>query len=59
VKRLVAAAPRTKILVGRWAPPSLADEQTKPIVESGAAYVSSTLLEAREHLYQLLPMRSR
>ena len=59
VKRLVAAVPKSKILVGRWAPPSLADAQTKPIVGAGAAYVSSTLLEAREHLYQLLPMFSR
>jgi hypothetical protein len=59
VKRLVAAVPEAKILVGRWAPPSLADEQTKPIVGAGAVYVSSTLLEAREQLYQLLPMLSR
>jgi predicted PurR-regulated permease PerM len=59
VKRLVAAVPEAKILVGRWAPPSLADEQTKPIAGAGAVYVSSTLLEAREQLYQLLPMLSR
>jgi hypothetical protein len=59
VKRLAAAAPQAKILVGRWAPPSLADEQTKPIVESGATYVSSTLLEAREQLHQILPVLSR
>ena len=59
VKRLAAAAPRAKILVGRWAPPSLADQETKPIVESGATFVSSTLLEAREQLHQILPMLSR
>jgi hypothetical protein len=59
VKRLAAGAPRAKILVGRWAPPSLADQETKPIVESGATYVSSTLLEAREQLYQILPLLSR
>ena len=55
MKRLVAAVPEAKILLGRWAPPSLTDEQTKPIVGAGAVYVSSTLLEAREQLYQLLP----
>lgn len=59
VKRLLAAVPDTRILVGRWAPPSLADEQTEPIVGAGAAYVSSSLLEAREQLYQLVPMLSR
>jgi len=59
VKRLAAAAPGAKILVGRWAPPSLADQETKPIVESGATFVSSTLLEAREQLQQILPMLSR
>jgi hypothetical protein len=48
--RLALEMSEAKILVGRWAPPSLADEQTKPIVGAGAVYVSSTLLEAREQL---------
>ena len=38
---------------------SLADAQTEPIAGAGAVYVSCTLLEAREQLYQLLPMLSR
>jgi hypothetical protein len=59
VKRLVAAVPEAKILLGRWAPPSLTDEQTKPIVGAGAVSVSSTLLEAREQLHQILPVLSR
>ena len=59
VKRLRAAVPNAKIIVGRWAPPSLADEQPEPILGAGAAYVSTSLLETREQLYQLVPMVSR
>ncbi len=59
VKRLRAAVPNAKIVVGRWAPPSLADEPTEPILGAGAAYVSASLLETRERLYQLMPMLSR
>src|SRR6185369_11194624 len=50
VKRLRAAVPDAKIIVGRWAPPSLADEQPNLILAAGAAYVSTTLLETREQL---------
>jgi hypothetical protein len=59
VKRLRAAVPDAKIVVGRWAPLSLADEHTEPILGAGAAYVSTSLLETREQLYQLMPMLSR
>jgi predicted PurR-regulated permease PerM len=59
VKRLRAAVPTAKIIVGRWAPLSLADEHTAPILGAGAAYVSTSLLETREQLYQLMPMLSR
>jgi predicted PurR-regulated permease PerM len=58
VKRLRAAVPDAKIIVGRWAPPSLADEQPKPILAAGAAYVSTTLLETREQLCELLAIPS-
>jgi len=44
--------------VGRWAPPSLADEQPKLILAAGAAYVSTTLEETREQLRQLLAIPS-
>ena len=54
VKRLRAAAPDLKILVGRWAPPSLADENVEALREAGANYVGSTLLETRAELYRVL-----
>ena len=59
VKRLRAAVPDAKIIVGRWAPPSLADEQPKLILAAGAAYVSTTLEETREQLRQLLAIPSQ
>jgi hypothetical protein len=59
VRRLRAAVPDARIVVGRWAPPSMADEQAEPILAAGAAYVSATLVETREQLHQLIPMLSR
>jgi predicted PurR-regulated permease PerM len=59
VKRLRAAVPDAKIIVGRWAPPSMADDLPEPILAAGAARVSTSLLETREQLYQLVPMLSR
>jgi hypothetical protein len=59
VKRLRAAVPDAKIVVGRWAPPSLADEHAVPLIEAGAAYVGATLLETRDQLYQLVPLLAR
>jgi hypothetical protein len=50
VKRLRAALPEVKILVGRWAPPALADESTQVLRETGANHVGSTLVETREYL---------
>jgi hypothetical protein len=50
VKRLRAALPEVRILVGRWAPPALADESTQLLRESGANHVGSTLAETREYL---------
>jgi predicted PurR-regulated permease PerM len=58
VKRLRAAVPDAKIIVGRWAPPSLADEQPQLILAAGAAYVSTTLEETREQLRELLAIPS-
>jgi hypothetical protein len=46
VKRLRAALPDLQILVGRWAPPALADESTT-VAETGANLVVSTLSETR------------
>jgi hypothetical protein len=50
VKRLHAADPDLRILVGRWAPPGLADESTQLLREAGATLVASTLTETRTFL---------
>jgi predicted PurR-regulated permease PerM len=54
VKRLRAALPEVRILVGRWAPPALADESTQLLRETGANHVGSTLVETREYLGSLV-----
>ena len=43
VKRLRAALPDLKLIVGRWAPAALADETTEPLLEAGAAQVAASL----------------
>ena len=50
VKRLRAALPDVRILVGRWAPPALADESTQVLRDTGADLVASTLLETPDLL---------
>jgi hypothetical protein len=50
VKRLRAAVPEVRILVGRWAPPALADESTQVLRETGANHVGATLMETRDYL---------
>ncbi len=50
VKRLHAALPDVRILVGRWSPPLLADENSQLLREAGATLVSSTLAETRDYL---------
>ncbi len=50
VKRLRAALPDVRILVGRWGPPELADESTQVLRDTGANLVASTLLETRTYL---------
>ena len=50
VKRLRAALPEVRILVGRWAPPALADESTQVLRDAGANLVASTLVETRAYL---------
>jgi predicted PurR-regulated permease PerM len=54
VKRLHAALPDVRILVGRWAPPALADESTQVLRDTGANLVASTLIEARTYLAGLV-----
>lgn len=53
VKRLRAACPEATILVGRWAPESLADDRTRALLEAGANYVHSSLSATRDQLCQL------
>ena len=50
VKRLHAALPDVRILVGRWGPPALADESTQVVRDAGADLVASTLAETRIYL---------
>ncbi|MBA3948429.1 MAG: AI-2E family transporter [Acidobacteria bacterium] len=50
VKRLRAAAPELHIVVGRWAPPELADDNTQQLREAGANFVASTLLDTAAYL---------
>jgi len=50
VKRLHAALPEVRIVVGRWSPASLADESTQALRDAGAVLVASTLTETRDYL---------
>ena len=54
VKRLHAALPEVRILVGRWGPPTLADDSTQVLRDTGANLVASTLLETRTYLAGLV-----
>ena len=50
VKRLHAALPDLRILVGRWGPPALADESTQNLRDAGATLVATTLAETVTYL---------
>ena len=50
VKRLHAALPEVRILVGRWSPRALADDSTQLLRDAGATLVASTLTETRTYL---------
>ena len=45
VKRLRAALPNVRILVGRWGPPALANDSTQVLRDTRATLVASTLLD--------------
>ena len=53
VRRLRAAFPDLPIVIGRWAPPALADETMQPLIDAGGTHVSATLLETRRQLFAL------
>jgi len=50
VKRLHAALPEVRILVGRWGPRALADDSTQLLRDAGATLVASSLTETRTYL---------
>jgi predicted PurR-regulated permease PerM len=52
VKKLRAALPDVDVVVGRWAPPSLADDQPQALLDAGARHVGATLLETRDALQE-------
>jgi hypothetical protein len=54
VKRLHAALPEMRILVGRWGPPALADDSTHLLRDAGATLVATTLAETRAYLGELV-----
>jgi len=53
VKKLRIALPEVKIVVGRWAPAPLGDEDPRPLMEAGATHVASTMSETANQLRQL------
>jgi predicted PurR-regulated permease PerM len=55
VRRLRAALPDVKIVVGRWAPPEFVDDTLVPLRDAGADFVGTSLQETREHLRSVVP----
>ena len=53
VRKLHDALPELRVLVGRWAPVDLADEDRAILVEAGANHVESTIVETRDQLRTL------
>lgn len=56
VRRLRAAFPDLKIVVGRWAPPEFGDESFGQLRDAGADLVGATLNETRDQLRSLVPL---
>lgn len=54
VKKLHAAIPELTIVVGRWAPDALADDNHRLLTDAGATHVTSRLLETRDVLRQFI-----
>jgi predicted PurR-regulated permease PerM len=52
-KRLRAAFPELKLLIGRWAPEAYRDETAEPLRAAGADHVGTTLQETAESLVRL------
>ena len=54
IKRLRAAFPELRIVMGRWSPEAMADESSQALKEAGATLVATTLAETREYLEGLV-----
>lgn len=50
IKRLRAAQPDLRIVIGRWGPPALADDSTERLTDAGATLVALTLADTRTYL---------
>jgi hypothetical protein len=53
VRKLRAALPEVRILIGRWGPESLSDEERASLMDAGANHVATTLIETRNELRTL------
>jgi len=53
VRKLRAALPEVRILIGRWGPESLSDEERSSLMDAGANHVATTLIETRNELRNL------
>jgi predicted PurR-regulated permease PerM len=56
VKRLRAAFPDARILVGRWCPDALADENHHPLKAAGANHIGTSLVDSRDELVKLIEL---
>ena len=56
VRKVRAALPDVRILIGRWAPAGLADDSAQALRDAGANHVASLLVESRDYLGGLLDM---
>jgi predicted PurR-regulated permease PerM len=59
VKKLRTASADLRIVVGRWAPPMLADETSRELLDAGADYVGATLAESGQQLLELARLQPR
>jgi hypothetical protein len=60
LRKMRAALPDAIIVVGRWAPAELVDEDRQSLIDAGATQVAATLLETRDQLCRLAAeMRQR
>jgi predicted PurR-regulated permease PerM len=53
IRKLRSELPDTTILVGRWAPPELADDDRALLLDAGANHIAVTLIETRDQLRTL------